>query len=105
MDLVEIGWSGMDWIGLVQDRWQVANSCKCSNELSGSIKFWETLKWLHNWWPLDSAQLHIVSYFFLISSSDTYLLPSHQFKDVRKLRILVGMQQVIYIYSMRSLAA
>jgi hypothetical protein len=26
---------------------------KCGNELSGSIKCWETIKWLHNWWPLD----------------------------------------------------
>jgi len=29
---------GVDWIHLAQDREQVAGSCKCSNEPSGSIK-------------------------------------------------------------------
>jgi hypothetical protein len=27
----------------------VVDSCEHSNELSGSIKFWEVLEWLHNW--------------------------------------------------------
>jgi hypothetical protein len=30
----------------------VESSCECSNEPSGSIKFWETIEWLHNWWAL-----------------------------------------------------
>jgi hypothetical protein len=34
MDLQEMGCGGMDWIGLAQ----VAGSCECGNELSGSIK-------------------------------------------------------------------
>jgi hypothetical protein len=38
MDLREIGWSGMDWIDLAQDRDQWS-----------SIKCWEVLEWLHNW--------------------------------------------------------
>jgi hypothetical protein len=42
MDLGEVGWGGVDWIGLAH-----------GNELSGSIKCWETIEWLHNWWPLD----------------------------------------------------
>jgi hypothetical protein len=52
MDLLEIGWGGVDWIGLAQDRdkW---SSCECGYEPSGSIKCWETIKWLHNWWPLE----------------------------------------------------
>ena len=38
MDLQEVGWGGMDWINLVQDKGQVAGTCKCGNETSGSIK-------------------------------------------------------------------
>jgi hypothetical protein len=37
MDLHEVGCGGMDWIGLAQDR-QVAGTCECGNEPSGSIK-------------------------------------------------------------------
>jgi hypothetical protein len=28
------------------------DSCEHGNELSGSMKCWEVLEWLHNWWPL-----------------------------------------------------
>jgi hypothetical protein len=28
-------------------------SCECGNEPSGSIECWKTIKWLHNWWPLE----------------------------------------------------
>jgi hypothetical protein len=31
----------------------VESSCECGNEPSGSLKCWEVLEWLHNWWPLD----------------------------------------------------
>jgi hypothetical protein len=41
MDLREIGWDGMDWIGLAQNR-------DHGNEPSGSTKCWEVLEWLHN---------------------------------------------------------
>jgi hypothetical protein len=37
IDVLEIGWGGVDWIGLAQDR---------------DIKCWKTIKWLHDWWPL-----------------------------------------------------
>jgi hypothetical protein len=50
MDLLGIGWGGVDWIGLAQDR---ESSCECGYEPSGSIKCWQTIKWLHNWWPLE----------------------------------------------------
>jgi hypothetical protein len=45
MDLLEIGWGGVDWIGLAQDRdkWRAR---ECGYESSGSIKCWETIKWL-----------------------------------------------------------
>jgi hypothetical protein len=49
VDLREIGWGGMDWIDLAQDRDQWEGSCEQGNEPSGSIKCWEVLEWLHNW--------------------------------------------------------
>jgi len=42
MDLQEMGWRGMDWIDLAQDR-HVAGACKSGNEPSGSIKWGEFL--------------------------------------------------------------
>jgi hypothetical protein len=45
IDLIEIGWDGMDWIDLVQGRALV----NTGNEPSGSIKCWEVHEWLHNW--------------------------------------------------------
>jgi hypothetical protein len=44
MDIREIGWVGMDWLDLAQDRdrcWALVNTV---NEPSGSIKFWEILE-------------------------------------------------------------
>ena len=39
MDLQEMEWEvGLDWIALAQGQGQVAGSCECGNELSGSIK-------------------------------------------------------------------
>ena len=38
MDLQEVGCRGMDWIELAQDMSQVAGTCECGDELSGSIK-------------------------------------------------------------------
>jgi general stress protein YciG len=49
IDLREIGWDGMDWIDLAQDRDQRRDLGKHGNEHSGSIKCWEVLEWLHNW--------------------------------------------------------
>jgi hypothetical protein len=40
----EIGWDGMDWIDLAQDRDPVEGSCEHGNEPSGSIKCWEVLE-------------------------------------------------------------
>jgi hypothetical protein len=36
-------------------------SCECGYEPLGSIKCWETIKWLHNWWPLEYSLFHRVS--------------------------------------------
>jgi hypothetical protein len=43
MDRRDIGWGGMDWIDLAQDR-PVEGSCEHGNEPSGSIKCWEALE-------------------------------------------------------------
>jgi len=43
MDLQEVGFGGVDWIELVQDRGQVAGICECGNEPSGSIQCGEFL--------------------------------------------------------------
>jgi hypothetical protein len=45
-DLVERGWGSVDWIGLAQDRY------KWIALVNVVMKCWETIKWLHNWWPL-----------------------------------------------------
>jgi hypothetical protein len=47
MDLLELGWSDVDWVGLAQDRdrW---SSCEFGIELSGSVKCWETIECLNN---------------------------------------------------------
>jgi hypothetical protein len=53
MDLGEIGWHGVDWIGLAQDRVHVEGCYESDNEPSSSIKYREVLEWLHNWRPLE----------------------------------------------------
>jgi hypothetical protein len=58
MDHLEIGLSVVNWIGLAQDRY---SSCELGNEPSGSIKCWESTKWLHILWPIEwysAPQLH-----------------------------------------------
>jgi hypothetical protein len=42
MELREIGWGGMDWVHLAQDKDQWKTPVN-SNELSGSIKCWGVL--------------------------------------------------------------
>jgi hypothetical protein len=44
-----MGWCGVDWIDLAQERDQLEGSCECGDDPSGSIKYWEVLEWLHNW--------------------------------------------------------
>jgi hypothetical protein len=43
MDPQEVGWKGMDWIDMAQDRDRWRGSCECSNEPLGSIKRGEFL--------------------------------------------------------------
>jgi hypothetical protein len=50
MDHREIGWGDTDWIDLAQDRdqWRAPVN-------TGSIKCWEILEWLRNWWLLKKG--------------------------------------------------
>jgi hypothetical protein len=51
IDLGEVGWGDVNWIGLAQDRdrWRALVN---GNEPLDSIECWETIKWPHSWWPL-----------------------------------------------------
>jgi hypothetical protein len=51
MDLLEIGLSELDGIGLAQDSYSELG--ELGSEASGSISCWETTEWLHRWWPLE----------------------------------------------------
>jgi hypothetical protein len=55
MDLREIGSDGVDWMDMAQDRGPVEGSCEHGIEPSGSIKCWEVLERLHNWWLLEKG--------------------------------------------------
>jgi hypothetical protein len=48
MSLKVIGWGGMDWIDLAQERDQVDGSSEHGNKSSGFIKFWNIFAWLGN---------------------------------------------------------
>jgi hypothetical protein len=52
MELLEIGLSVVDWIGLAQDRYRW-RARERGYEPSGSIKYWETTEWLYNLRPLE----------------------------------------------------
>jgi hypothetical protein len=47
MDLVEVGWGDVYWIGLAQDR-DRTGSCEFGIERSGSINCWETIECPNN---------------------------------------------------------
>jgi hypothetical protein len=48
IDLREIVWDGMGWIGLAHDKGLVEAFYEHGNEPSDSIKCWEVLEYLHN---------------------------------------------------------
>jgi hypothetical protein len=53
MDLVEVGWGDVHWIGLAQDSKQVESSCEFGIKLSDSMKCGKTIECPNNWWPLE----------------------------------------------------
>jgi hypothetical protein len=44
VDLRDIGWCGMDWIVLAQERSQLRSLANTAKNLRGSIKWWEILE-------------------------------------------------------------
>jgi hypothetical protein len=48
MDLGEVGWGDMEWIGVAQDRNRWRAVCEFGIEPTGSMKCWEAIEW-----PLD----------------------------------------------------
>jgi hypothetical protein len=52
MDLVEAGWSDVDWIGLAQSL-EAESSCEFGIEPSGSIKCWQTIECSGNYRSLE----------------------------------------------------
>jgi hypothetical protein len=90
MDLVEVGWSDVDWIGLAQDR---ERSRALVNSVLNHRVQWDAGKLLSVQTTRDlssSAQLHGVSYGKVISKcwvwkdsskSDSYLLQEHRPED------------------------
>jgi hypothetical protein len=42
----------MGWIVLTEDLEKWRALVKNGNELSGCIKCWDAIEWLHNWWVL-----------------------------------------------------
>jgi hypothetical protein len=57
---MEIGWDGIVWIDLAQDRDQWMARAH-GNEPSGSIKCWKVLEQLHDWWLLKKGSAPGVS--------------------------------------------
>jgi hypothetical protein len=45
MDLGEVGWGDVDWIGLAQDRNRWSSSSEFGIEPLVSMKCWETIEW------------------------------------------------------------
>jgi hypothetical protein len=64
MDLGEIGWGGVDCIGLSQDRNKWRDFVNSVMNFVGvafcSLKCWETIEWLHNCGLSSGSQLHRV---------------------------------------------
>jgi hypothetical protein len=50
----EVGWGGVDWIGLAQDRDRRALVSVIMN-LRVPQNAGKTMEWLHNWWPLKQC--------------------------------------------------
>jgi hypothetical protein len=58
LKLVLEGYNGYSWTGFIR---RVVDSCEHSNELSGSIKWWEFHEWLSDWRLIMKDRPHGVS--------------------------------------------
>jgi hypothetical protein len=50
MDHGQIGWVGVDWIGLAQNRNKWGDLV---NSVMNIRECWEIVEWIHNWWLLE----------------------------------------------------
>jgi hypothetical protein len=55
MDLREIEWDGVGLVDVAWDRDQLKALVNTVMNFPGSIRFWEVLEWLHNWWLLKKC--------------------------------------------------
>jgi hypothetical protein len=62
LDLREREWDGVAWIGLGlsqdRDKWGAIKNAVIN--VQDSIKCWQTIKWLHNWWPVHRFSLQVL---------------------------------------------
>jgi hypothetical protein len=61
MDLREIGWDGVDWIELAQDRDQWRALVNTVMNLRVPSNRWEFPEWLHNWQLLRKVSAPYIS--------------------------------------------
>jgi hypothetical protein len=61
MDLGEIGWDGVDWIELAQDRDKWRALVNTVMNLRVPENFWEFPEWLHNWQLLRKGSAPYIS--------------------------------------------
>jgi hypothetical protein len=61
MDLREIGWDGVDWIELAQDRDQWRALVNTMMNLRLPYNCWEFPEWLHNWQLLRKVSAPYIS--------------------------------------------
>jgi hypothetical protein len=61
MDLVEVGWGDVYWIGLAQDRNRWKALVNSGIETLGSMKCWETIECPNNLGPLEWCSTQLVS--------------------------------------------
>jgi hypothetical protein len=52
IDLGEVGWGDVDWIGLAKDRNRWRALVNSVLNLLGSMNCWETIEWPNIWWLL-----------------------------------------------------
>jgi hypothetical protein len=55
MDLGEVVWGSMEWIGLARNRDKRKILANAVIGILGSIKCWEVLEKLNNWWPIEQC--------------------------------------------------
>jgi hypothetical protein len=53
IELGEMEWGDVGCILRALERDRLESSCVCGNEDFSTMKCWETIEWLYNWWHLE----------------------------------------------------